>query len=275
MKINNPTFGSDFEMFLKNKEGKYISAVGIIGGTKKKPLSIGEGCFRQVDNVMGEFNIPPVTTLKDWNYYLEYCIYTVQKEILDKQGLELVAESAVYMSKDQLRSKSANTFGCEPSWNAWEGGTYHPTKPESTLRTAGFHVHVGFKYEHIDDLSLDDVFEFIKYCDLYLGLPSILIEPANPRRELYGKAGDCRAKDIAEQNLVIVEYRSLGGWMFNHKDWVFNQLQAAIEAYNNKTEELPEVIKDAINENNIELTKQIVNDFNIKLPEYVSSTINA
>jgi len=54
MKINNPTVGSDFEMFICDKDGNLISGVGLIGGTKEEPLSIGERCYRQEDNVMGE-----------------------------------------------------------------------------------------------------------------------------------------------------------------------------------------------------------------------------
>lgn len=274
MKINNPTFGTDFEMFLKDKKDNFISAIGRIGGTKEEPLSIGERCFRQEDNVAAEFNIPPVNNKKDWEYYIDYCINKVQSDILDAQDLNLVAESAAYFSEEQLNHPKAQEFGCTPSFNAWSGSTYHIRKTENTIRTTGFHLHVGFNYDPEGDLTLQDVFELMKYFDLYLGVPSILIEPANARRELYGKAGDCRAKDIAEKNLLIVEYRTLGGYMLNYKGWVYDQMMKAIEAFEKK-EELNPAIEDAINQSNIQLAKQIVKDYKIKLPEHVSSTVNA
>lgn len=52
--INNPTFGSDFEMFVEDQQGVIVPVVGLLGGTKSEPLDIGEGCFRQEDNTQAE-----------------------------------------------------------------------------------------------------------------------------------------------------------------------------------------------------------------------------
>ena len=56
-KISNCTFGSDFELFTKNKEDEIVPA--IIDGTKEVPVPIGNDCYSQRDGVAAEFNIPP------------------------------------------------------------------------------------------------------------------------------------------------------------------------------------------------------------------------
>lgn len=54
-KIENPTFGTDFEMCVRAIDTRKLkSVVGLLGGTKNKPLELGKGCFRQEDNVMAE-----------------------------------------------------------------------------------------------------------------------------------------------------------------------------------------------------------------------------
>lgn len=264
--VNNPTFGSDFEMFLRDKKGNYFSAVGRIGGTKERPLSIGEGCFRQEDGVLAEFNIPPVDNKKEWLYYIQYCQDKVELEILEQQGLQLEAISAVHMPKSELQSKQACTFGCSPSYNAWSGQMVKKEPPE-TLRTSGFHVHVGFKYPN--DISLEDLQRLIRYFDLYLGVPSILIDPDTLRRELYGEAGDYRYKDLFEQGIIVLEYRSLGGYMINHADWVYNQIIKAIEAFNVNEDYPGAIVRDIIDDNDKSGAAELIQQYHIELPQNI------
>lgn len=57
MKINKETvlIGSDFEMFLTDKNGKFISAIPFNSGTKKFPEKLPKsGCCLQYDNVTQE-----------------------------------------------------------------------------------------------------------------------------------------------------------------------------------------------------------------------------
>ena len=269
MIIKNPTLGSDFEMLLVDKENNYVSAVGRIGGSKGNPLGLGEGCYRQEDNVCAEFNIPPVSNKENWIYYLDYCVKTAQSEILDPQGLELVAESAGIYSDDELQSKAAQQFGCSSSYNAWlekESPAKCISGDNPNLRTAGFHIHVGFDPTDMD-MGVKDVYRLMRYFDLYLGVPSILIEPDNPRRELYGEAGDCRFKDLGD--VVVLEYRSLGGYMLNYKGWLYDQTIKAIEAFN-VDEDYPGVaVRDAINNNDKDLAKELIEQQMIELPTLI------
>ena len=60
------TVGTDPELMLREKStGRIISAAGLIGGTKGKPVQmegLPEGYGVQEDNVMVEYNIPPCTS---------------------------------------------------------------------------------------------------------------------------------------------------------------------------------------------------------------------
>ena len=54
----------------------------------------------------------------------------------------------------------------------------------TTLRSAGFHIHVGYPQNNID-VSV----QMLRYIDVYVGIPSILYDTDSERRKLYGKAG--------------------------------------------------------------------------------------
>ena len=61
--------GADPEVFLKNPEGQYISAIGRFKGTKNQPVpvrSLGKGYAVQVDNVLLEYNVPAATNGTKW-----------------------------------------------------------------------------------------------------------------------------------------------------------------------------------------------------------------
>ena len=62
--------GTDFEFGIKDVNGTPISIVGKLGGTKDEPLSIGNGCARQEDNVFAECTIPPT---KDLEEFVAFC----------------------------------------------------------------------------------------------------------------------------------------------------------------------------------------------------------
>ena len=66
---NEYTFGSDPELFIFNsKTKKVISAIDKIPGYKDDPYTEGlpEGFGLQTDNILAEFNIPPVNNVDDF-----------------------------------------------------------------------------------------------------------------------------------------------------------------------------------------------------------------
>ena len=69
----NFTIGADPELFLADARGKFISAVGLIGGTKKEPLQVPmyeTGFCVQEDNVAAEFNIPPTDNANTFAWHI-------------------------------------------------------------------------------------------------------------------------------------------------------------------------------------------------------------
>ena len=212
--------GCDPEVFLIDPNTKRpVSSVGIVPGTKSQPFqleSLPEGCTVQQDNVAIEFGIPPCTDSEAWRVYLNSVKSAAKKQIV--RGLSFSRDSAIIFPQDQLQTAEANTFGCEADYNAWTKEV-NP-KPEASdprLRTAGGHVHIG-------TVKKVDPFVLARWCDVLLGLPSVLMDKGELRKEMYGKAGAMRVKPYG------IEYRVLSNFWFlddKYYDWVFNSARVA------------------------------------------------
>jgi Phage phiEco32-like COOH.NH2 ligase-type 2 len=210
------TLGADPELFLINPEGQYISSIGKIGGTKHFPASIGEGCAVQEDNVAVEFNIPPANTYKEFEASLLYSMKRLEARATELK-LSLAIHASAEFLPDQLKSKEALEFGCEPDFNAWTMCMNpRPKASDKALRSCGGHVHVGTTLHPID---------VIRAFDLFLGVPSTILDKDTRRRELYGKAGAYRPKHYG------AEYRSLSNFWLKSTDlmsWVYKQAEYAL-----------------------------------------------
>lgn len=218
------TIGSDFEVPIINTvTGDYISAIGLIGGTKANPIPIGEGCYRQEDNVAAEFNIPIVKTKEDFKKYIQYCIdygNTFLKGINEDYELDIVS-SAMY-NDNQLQDDAAKQFGCAPSLNArLKKTTYNPSFDEiGNLRTFGFHIHVGSK-ELVDNLS--EIERLVLRMDDVLGSLNQTIGIDTQRQKYYGMPGEFRIKPYG------FEYRVLGSELLNNLDEVWEATLVSLE----------------------------------------------
>ena len=230
------TIGADPEFFLmKNK--KYVSAVGMIGGSKNEPLALDkEGFAILEDNVSVEFNIAPCHNHEEFVGAIGYVMDDLKKRLL---GYEFGEDSAVLFNPRELMHPQAMEFGCEPDYNVWTMDINpRPVATDATLRSAGGHVHVG------TTLPTPDV---IKAMDLFLGVPSTVLDNGTLRRQLYGKAGSHRPKPYG------CEYRTLSNfWIFKKEliEWVYNQTNKALEfvANGNKiTDEEGTLIQACIN----------------------------
>lgn len=260
--IKNFTIGADPELFIYNtKTKKVVSSIGLIPGEKNKPYrskDMPRGFGLEIDNILAEFNIPPVTNLEDWlnvmNYMKNYIRNYIKKVNSD---LDILCTASKLVPKDQLQSKEALLFGCDPDYNAYtQGINPKPTCTSKCLRSAGFHIHFGYKNNNIES-SLN----MIKYLDAYLGVPSVLLDKDVKRRTLYGKAGSFRLTDYG------FEYRVLSSYFLSNNElltWVWNRINLAINAYYlgyNLPE--PEDVCDAINNSNVVLAEQLINSYNL------------
>lgn len=261
-KITEFLVGTDPEMFLvSQKTGKVKSAVRVIPGTKEKPHKIkefGEGFAVQTDNILAEFNVPPA------NNQVAFVrnILKMQQHIKEmaqakNPDLDIKCMASAHVPKSELRSKQAKAFGCDPDYNVYTGEQNEVLRvPDSDLRSAGMHIHLGYNGNSIDNSLI-----ILRYFDLYLGVPSVLIDPDTERRSLYGKAGCFRLTPYG------LEYRSLSSYMMKDEKmlaWVWNQVINAITAYNRRRDlPRPEHVIESINTNNKRLAKDLCNYYGI------------
>jgi hypothetical protein len=233
------SIGADPEFFLKQGD-KFISSIGLIGGSKTNPRPFGENGFAVLeDNVAVEFNIPPAHNHTEFINHIQTVMNKLQQEL---PQMEFSTESAVIFDTDQLQHPAALEFGCDPDYNAWTCELNpRPNASEQNLRSAGGHIHIG--------TDLDPI-QVIRAMDLFLGVPSIKLDHGTLRRQLYGKAGAFRPKSYG------CEYRTLSNfWIFDKKliEWVYNQTQRAltfVKEGNTITEENGKLIQSCINESN-------------------------
>ncbi len=265
-KIVSYKIGSDPEVFLfDTKKKRYHSAIDLVGGTKDNPLLLSEdGHAIQEDNVAAEFNVPPskdpVAFYKDIQFILKHIEDKVKKVNPD---LTIAIDASARFEEEFLNHPKAKEFGCEVDFNAWtEDINQKPECEDKSLRSCGGHVHIGYLPEPKPSISIDIVRAF----DLFLGVPSVLLDPDKDRRLLYGKAGCYRLKDYG------VEYRTLSNFWIKSQElvsWVFNNVQLAVDFINsgNYISRYDEhLIVRCINNSDTELAKELIERFKIQMP---------
>lgn len=261
MAKQNITIGCDPEVFVQTLKGTVIPAVGLIGGTKEEPVKVLNGALQE-DNVLGEFNTDPATSYKMFRDNIKTVMGILENKV-HPHKLKILSSHRFSVADLQAAGSQALEFGCNPDINAWTGAENNSPSPYTTLRTAGGHVHLGF------DVNKDDLetrYNVIKLMDVYLGIPSVLLDPDTDRRGMYGQAGACRTKDYG------VEYRVLSNfWLQSdkHIEWVYNQATRAVEnkAYVGEILDKysPELIQKTINESDVKKATEIVTDLQLDL----------
>jgi len=251
--------GADPEIFLVNAvSGALTSAIGRIGGSKYEPrqLPLGHGFAVQEDNVALEYNIPASDSQQSLVDNINKAM-THLLEMVGQQGLSFSRESAAFFPEDQLQHPAALEFGCDPDFNAWSGKMNpRPKAADATLRSCGGHVHIGTDTTGLDRAAL------MRRCDLFLGVPSQLMDNGHLRKKLYGKAGAFRPKPYG------AEYRTLSNyWIFRPElvAWVYQNTRLALDAEHLPVEEEKEAILDAINHNNSAAARHLVDKYNIPM----------
>jgi hypothetical protein len=259
------SLGCDPEVFLVDAAGALHSAIGLIGGTKDfpRPLPLGKGFAVQEDNVAIEFNTPAAATKEDWSSNIEKTVMFLREHIEKTYGYTFSRLSAAVFPETELLDPRALEFGCDPDFNAWTGEVNpRPNAPDKRLRSCGGHVHVGYKFE--DD---HQVRKFMQLMDLFLGVPSVLLDKDALRKSLYGKHGAFRYKPYGG------EYRTLSNfWIFDESTrlWVWDNTTKAMEALQQDFDVTPlaDAIISSIDDNNAHLALDLVKTYNIPLPQH-------
>lgn len=246
--------GADPEVLLFNEiTGKFISSVGLIGGSKDYPRPIDEeGNAVQEDNVTVEFNIPACRTVEEFKKHINK-----NKEWISNRasqlGLVMAIKPSARYDEDQLNTHGAQTFGCEPDFDAWRDGKMNPRPKaaDKSLRSAGGHVHIQIDHDETDML------EVVKAMDLFVGCLMLEFDDDKGRRELYGKAGAFRKKSYG------VEYRTASNaWIETDEriQWVWDQTDKALEfvaSGRRFTKEEGALIQKCINESDMGALDQL------------------
>lgn len=245
--------GADPEVFLMDQTGKHFSAIGLIGADKWNPLQIKDmpkGFTLQEDNVSLEYGIPPAASEDE---FVLHILSVMEKSKEWTKGLSFSKLSCTIFDADQMKHPMAHVFGCEPDYDAWTGKeNMTPQPPHEFMRSAGGHVHVETKQ------TPDYV---ARMMDLYLGVPSVLMDNGTDRRKMYGKRGSFRPKPYG------LEYRVLSNfWIFDEKyiRWVWRQTQRALTS-KVKVDELGEYIAIAIDQSDDTMAHALVNEYNLSV----------
>lgn len=263
LKLKNVTLGTDPELFIKDfYTDKIISSIGIIPGEKGKAYTEGleKGFGLQIDNILAEFNVPPVKLENKEGFVnniiaMIYYIDGYVKKINPTYGVWIASSEII--DKDQLESPEAQLFGCCPDFNAYTGDrNIAPEGHLTDLRTTGFHIHIGY-----DSPNTKTSIELVKYLDMYLGVPSVVVDTDFRRRDLYGKAGCFRFTTYG------VEYRVLSGYFIKSKElieWVYDRVGKALEAYEKEIPLAPEdKVSEIINTGDAFQAEELMKAFNI------------
>lgn len=196
------TFGADPEVFVK-KGGAFVSAHGLIPGTKKAPMPVKGGAV-QVDGMALEFNTNPATSFKEFNASLDAALDSLKSMV---PGYELCFEPVAHFSKEYLASqpKEAVELGCEPDFNAYTKAPNPRPDANKLFRTASGHVHIGWtsNVDPNDPTHFEACCVLTKKLDAYLGIPSLVWDDDDERRQLYGKAGAFRPKPYGMEYRVL------------------------------------------------------------------------
>ena len=263
--IKNAVLGTDPELFLYSEDYfKFVPVCGLVGGTKDEPIPINlenDGFTLQEDNVALEFTIPPASTKNEWIDSINFVKNYITETVLTPKGLVPRYVGSARFEPSDLDNPAAQHMGCSSSYDAWTFEQHYVDRDDYTLRTTGMHIHVGYKDPDVD-VSID----LIRAMDLFLGVPSVFMDPDTERRKMYGKAGDYRLKGYG------VEYRVLSGYFLGSNEllsWLWDATQKAIDFVNaGGIITNPEDIIKAINNCDKELAKEILEDYNIKIFNY-------
>jgi len=222
------SIGADPEFFVA-KRGKPVSAYGLIPGTKDNPHKVAYGAV-QVDGMALEFNINPANGEAGFIRNINSVMKQILEMVPDYEYYPLpVAEfGADYI---EAQPEDAKRLGCDPDFNAYTGRPNPTPDGKRPFRTAAGHIHVGWTQDvdPMDPTHFEACCILTKMLDVFVGVPSLLWDRDQKRRELYGKAGAFRPKSYG------MEYRTLSNAWVNNVDkpfltrFIYNNTIKAIE----------------------------------------------
>ena len=257
------TIGADPELFVM-QSGRYMSAHDLVPGTKQSPHTVQNGAV-QVDGMALEFNIDPADTEDGFVFNLSSVMQQLYAMVPD---YEVVSHPVATFDQEYIDSQpaEAQALGCDPDYNAWTAAVNDKPEPVRPMRTAAGHVHIGYTNGAGGEAHFSECCAIVRQLDFYLGLPSMLYDTDQERRELYGKAGAFRPKPYG------LEYRVLSNrWLEDERlmRWVFRAVHAALSSLQEGNFLVQKYgdIQRIINESDVAAAKEIIAAEMIPTPE--------
>lgn len=263
--FNDVSIGSDIEYFVKDiSTDEIVSAEGLVQGTKHEPFKFKgpDSWFAtSLDNVTYEGNIPPAKTEEEFLGYMHELRHYMDNYL--PPTIRTLAQGSAFLADKYLETENARTFGCASSNNVWTEKIEHvKLKKGCKARGAGFHLHFGYNQPDYDKNIM-----LIKAVDVFLGIPSVIIDQDPERRKVgYGKAGNHRHSPWG------CEYRTLSSFMASTDElikWSYNQALKAINFLNEgrivEIAERGDEIQQIINEGDLKNAESFVNEFKLEL----------
>jgi hypothetical protein len=210
-----------------------------------------------------EFNIPACATKEEFVNNINFVKDHLQI-IAESNNLKLSTKASGEINPIYLQTEQAQTFGCEPDFNAWLQDVNNSPDSQTNLRCVGGHIHIGVDEQYRKEEILLNI---VKMFDILVTLPALLIDNDDRRRELYGKAGAFRFKSFG------VECRQLSNFWIHSDElisWVYDQTINVVNiVLDNNADELIEMfgndVQTVINTNDKKLAKQLIVKINKKI----------
>jgi hypothetical protein len=263
--------GADPE-YLVTSNGEPYPVIGLIGGSKYEPIDLGNGYFGQEDNVLAEGNIPPAYSEKE---FVNNMITLQEKlnDFINKHGnFSLVNTNSAEFKHYYLEHPQAQAFGCNPHSNAWDQNSVILSPEQfSDIRTVGCHIHVGLDTDELKSFDIDPdyvIVALVRYMDLYLGIPSKVVQFDKYRDPLYGELGSYRIKPYG------FEYRVLGGYFAgkDYLEWIYNRTIECVSSINTR-KDITNILKTTIDKSVYEDNK-LYEELNINFKNQIKYVWN-
>jgi len=227
--ISKCFLGGDPEFFIGNKKGKILASDGFLP-SKYKPKKVRGKSESEdkdwksnriyFDGIQGEMAMAPVTCRENMSINVYNCLRAIDKAIGPDNKIILKPSVKVDRRIIEEADPDARVFGCEPDFNAYTLDQNTPEMDASRhpYRYAGGHIHLGVAPNYLGEVAANEQalaqtpeghIRLIKFLDLIVGIPSLLLDIGNGserRRSKYGKAGCFRPTPYG------IEYRTLSCW---------------------------------------------------------------
>lgn len=287
--------GIDPEFFILDDFSRPINAIRVLPGNNQNPLKKNNVNFYH-DNMLAEFNFPPVATEMEFRDKISSAIHTL-KNIVGPYNISTQAYGE--FDKAELSLPNARDVGCNPDYDAYSLSQNDLPRNffnKTPSRCAGGHIHVGGESgDAVRHPFMKPIFVFMM--DLFVGIPSVIIDHSAysyQRRKLFGKAGCHRDKPYGIEYRVLSPFwlrsTSTASLFYKLTDFVFefmnegayrrfwnfypeklkgNNPETAFECYGYDST----AVRNAINNNDVVSSQKFLNFIMNFLPDNLANSI--